>query len=343
MLVESTSGFLEKENLPRRLLPVMLAIAAAGCFLLVANLKTPVVRNSFVYAAAAEAIAEHGFNPLPVIADPGLSFGKPILFSWLSAPLVSVLGANAGIKVASFIGTILFFCAAYPFFLRLNRHLGIEPRLLPLEFALLCANPLVLYQFWSGHADTLFAALVLSAFVLTDIIVQDRQRDSRALIPLLGAVIYAAILTKLYGFILLIACPAYLVLRLRPFFRESAHLRSKLTLSVVTFTVLGAAVVLARLGRNPTLDFAVGESRSFGAGYSAYVSGLTEPSMALLRDGLGAFLFTLILCFHIALFFLLKRRALAWPLAAGLCLISRQSHQTLHRILSQLYFSCHHA
>ena len=78
---------------------------------MVANLDLPIVRNSFVYAKTAKNIIEHGFNPLPVIADPNLFHGKPIAFSLLSVPFVLILGVNAGVKVASFVGTrVLSLC-----------------------------------------------------------------------------------------------------------------------------------------------------------------------------------------------------------------------------------------
>ncbi len=119
----------------RNLFIVMAAILAAGLLFLVANLDLPILRNSFVYAKTAKNIIEHGFNPLPVIADTQLSHGKPIAFSLLSVPFVSILGVNAGVKIASFLGTAVFLWVAYFFFVRLNRHAGIDPRFLPLELA----------------------------------------------------------------------------------------------------------------------------------------------------------------------------------------------------------------
>ena len=75
------------------------AILGVGLLFLVINLDLPILRNSYVYAKTAKNIIEHGFNPLPVIADPTLFHGKPVAFALLSAPFVSIFGVNAGVKV----------------------------------------------------------------------------------------------------------------------------------------------------------------------------------------------------------------------------------------------------
>ena len=64
----------------RNALIVIAGILTAGLLFLLANLELPIVRNSFIYAKAATNIIDHGFNPLPVIADTELSYGKPIGF-----------------------------------------------------------------------------------------------------------------------------------------------------------------------------------------------------------------------------------------------------------------------
>ncbi|MDA2923724.1 Ig-like domain-containing protein [Acidobacteria bacterium AH-259-L09] len=265
------------------------------------------MRNSFVYAKNAKNIIEHGF-----IAETNLR-GKPIAFSLLSVPLIALLGTNIGLKVASFLGTAFFLGVAYFFLVRLNRRAGLDPRFLPLELVLLFFNPLLFYQFWSAYPDTLFAGLVLLAFVLVDVIVIEHERDTRTLILLLGLVICAAILTKLYGMILGIAIPAYLLLHLRSFLESSTHVRSKIALLVLVFFVLGVAVVLAGLGRNPTLDFALGTR---GGGYSGYMAALTNPFGERLVASIVTFILALVLNFHFSLLFLLKSSSRrGWPLA----------------------------
>ena len=300
----------------RNLLIALTAILGTGLLFLVCNLELPIVRNSFVYAKTATNVIEHGGNPLPVISDTTLSHGKPIAFSLLAVPFVSFLGPDAGVKVASFLGTAFFLCIAYFFFVRLNRRAGIDARFIPLELALLFFNPLVFYQFWSAYADSLFSGEVLLAFVLIDVIMVEHERDTRSLIFLLGFVIYAAILTKFYGMILGIACPIYALLHLRSFLKHSINVRSKIALLVLVFFLLGVSLVLARLGRNPTLDFAVAAPRGLGGGYSGYMVGLTDPSGHVLISSIIMLIFALVLNFHCSLPFLLwggSRRK--WPLA----------------------------
>lgn len=289
-------------------------ILGVGLVFLVANLHLPIVQNSFVYAKTALNIIDHGLNPLAVIPDPALSHGKPIAFSLLAVPFTLLFGVNAGVKIASFVGTAAFLSMGYFFFERLNRRAGIDPRFLPVELVLLALNPLVFYQFWSAYPDSLLAGLVLLAFVLTDIIVTEHDRDTRPLIPLLGLVIYAAILTKLYGMILGVAVPLYILLHLRAFLNQSSHVKSKVALLGAVFGVLGVGVLLAMLDLNPTLDFAA-ELRQ-GGGYAGYLSNVTNPSGGVIVDAAVELVLTLVLSFHLVLFFLLKRGARPkWPLA----------------------------
>ena len=56
------------------LILVSAGILAVGLVASTSNLELPLVRNSFVYAKTAENILAHGLNPLPVIADEGLSY-----------------------------------------------------------------------------------------------------------------------------------------------------------------------------------------------------------------------------------------------------------------------------
>ena len=300
--------------LKRNVLITIAAIIGAGFLFLVFNLDQPIVRNSFTYAKAAKNIIDHGFNPLPVIADTGFSQGKPIGFSLLSVPLVSLLGVNAGLKVASFLGTTFLLCVAYFFFVRMNRRANIESRFIPLELALLFFNPLFFYQFWSAYPDSLFAGLILLAFVLADVIAVEHEHDTRAHIVLLGLIIYAAILTRFYALILGIAIPVYLLMHLRSFLKRSTHVKSKMVLLALVFSVLGVAVVLAKLGRNPTLSL-VADARDSG-GVSSYLAGLMDPSGAVLVSSIVLFIFALVLNLHFSLFFLLRRaNRPGWPVA----------------------------
>ncbi len=298
----------------RNLILVSAGILAVGLVALTSNIELPLVRNSFIYAKTATNILAHGLNPLPVIADEGLSYAKPVGFGLLSVPFVWALGVNVGVKVASFLGTAFFLFVAYLFFKRLNARVGLDSRFIPLELALLSFNPLVIYQFWSAHPDSLFAGLVLLAFLLVDSTVSERENNSQLHILALGIVIYLAILTKLYGLILGIACPIYIFMHWRALRDNWPQARPKVGLLALVFGALGVAVVSARLGLNPTLRFATGEGE--GGGYGEYVGALLDPSGSDFFLSLGLVAFAFVLLFHLSLVFLLKRaRRSAWPLA----------------------------
>lgn len=285
-----------------RPLLALAAFLALGLVFLLINLDLPIVRNSFVYAKTALNVIEHGFNPLPVVADRGLSHGKPVLFGLLAAPLVWLAGANAGVKVASFMGAAFFLGMTSLVLRRLARRAGVDPRFESWAFVFVALNPLLLYQFWSAYPNGLLGGEVLLAFLLTDVIATEPERDTRLHIVALGVVIYAAIHTNLYGMVLGLACPAYLLLHARPLLAGSSHLRAKVALLAVVFGALAFALILAKLELNPTLDFAAGVG---GGGFSGYFKGLTDPSGGALRASVLLVVFTLVLNFHAALLLLL--------------------------------------
>src|SRR5919197_1673807 len=260
----------------RRLLVAMAAFLAAGALLLLVNLGLPIVRNALIYGTITRNIIDHGFNPLPVIADSKLSYGKPLLYGVLATPLVWLSGVNAGMKAASFLATAFFLWMVGLVLPRLNRRAVLEPGLAPLELVLVALNPLVLYQFWSAYPDALFAGEVLLALLLTDLIASEPERDTRWHIFGLGAVIYAAIHTKLYGAILGLACPLYLLLHARPLPERSTHRCSKIVLLVAVFSALALGLLLAKFNYNPTLSFDAGGSP--GGGLSGYRQGLLRLS-----------------------------------------------------------------
>src|SRR5205809_3283992 len=82
---------------------------------MLANRKLPLVRNSLVYASACDHVIEHGYDPRPVVADSKLSYDKPILYAWCSAPVVQWLGSHDGLRLTSFLGTVAYLFAALYF------------------------------------------------------------------------------------------------------------------------------------------------------------------------------------------------------------------------------------
>jgi hypothetical protein len=283
------------------------ALVAAGTWATLANLDLPVTRNALTYAKAALGVVEHGFNPIPVARDLEWTSGKPIAFSLLASPLVALFGANTGLILASWIGAVLFLLASVLTVLRLNQSAGVEPRLAPLQVVLVGWGPLVVYQFWSAYPDALLAALVLFGFLLTDTIARQPERDTRAHIVMLGAVIFLALHTKLYGAILGLSCPLYLLMHREALWNRSTHRTSKLALLAGTFLLLALTVLLARAGAYPLLVLAT-DVEGGGGGLSGYVRGLFEPGRRVVPS-LTSLAFALVLHFHFALIFLLVRAA----------------------------------
>ena len=287
----------------RRLWVTFWIFLAIGTFFTLANLRWPIARNALCYAKAALGIIEHHFNLFAVAHDRVWTSGKPIFFSALAAPFVWLLGANAGTIVASAVGTAFFLWTVTLALPRLNRLSGLDPNLMPLEFVLVTFNPLVLYQFWSGYPDSLFAGLVMLAFVLTDIIATEPERDTRWHIFSLGVTMYVAIHTKLYGAVLLVTCPLYLLMHARPLVSRSTHRTSKIGILVAVFTVLALVLVGAKFNINPLLDFAE------GGGFSVYVGGIVDAKTRDIFDSLSMLGFGVLLIFQAALLLLATRGA----------------------------------
>lgn len=192
---------------------VLLALLLLGAFWTVADRGQPLVRNSLVYARAAENVLEHNGDPRPVVADARLGYDKPIGYAWLSAPAVRVLGSHDGLRLTSFLGTAFFLLAAW----RLARSLdpGLSSGAQAFGLALLGVAPIVGYQFWSAHPDSLFAALVLCAWERSHVL--GTRRAGSLAWPALGLALaaLAGLIVKNYALVLFATCPLY-VASLRP-------------------------------------------------------------------------------------------------------------------------------
>ena len=297
----------------RRLWLTWVAFVALGILLTVLNLHLPIVRNALEYAKAAQEISEHHFNLFAVVHDRALSSGKPIFFALLAAPWVSFIGAGAATLVASSVGTAFFLWMAVFTLARLNRRSGLDAAIEPFELALVALNPLVLYQFWSGYPDSLFAGVVLLAFNITDHIAASPERDTRWQILALGVTIAVAIHTKLFGAVLMLACPLYLLMHGRSLIAGSSHRRSKLAILLLVFAVLTADVGAAVLRINPLLDLAD------GAGFGGYKSGLADGGNRDVGGALSMLGFAVLLVFQVTLPFLAAQSARrAWQPAPAL-------------------------
>ncbi len=293
--------------------PTLWTLLALGALFTLINLQWPIARNALCYAKASLGLIQNHFNLFAIARDRAWTAGKPIFFTVIVAPFVRLFDVNLGTIIASFFGTAFFLIMAALALPRLNKLSGVGPELPPLELVLVALNPLVIYQFWSGYPDSLFAGLIILSFILIDIIATEPERDTRWHILGLGGTIFIAIHTKLYGAVLLVMCVAYLLIYIRPFLERARYLIAKLTLLSI-FAVLICGVLLAtKHGHYPLLDF------SEGAGFDSYMTGLTHSRIAAIFASLKMLVFAIAIVFHFSLLFLFARTARhAWALAPTL-------------------------
>jgi hypothetical protein len=275
---------------------VLALLIAVGALAFVANRRLPLVRNSLVYASAAQHVIENDFDPRPVVADSKLSHDKPILYAWCSAPIVRASGSHDGLRVTSFFGSVAFFLALV-YFARSFRSLApdaSEPWLVWLA----AFGPCVVYQFWSAHPDGWFAALAIVSWSLAQRIVAEPETRAVRRIACLGATIYAAILLKNYGLVLALSCPLYLVSHTR---KLRAAFPRVLVASLVAFGVIAALVVLAWTGHHPL-------SRLEGEGGGVAQWGTGELWTSIKGTWIQLAL-AILIQFHVALAFAFRRAA----------------------------------
>jgi hypothetical protein len=137
-------------------------IALLGLLAIALNWQQPLVRNSLVYARAAEHVIAHGYDPRAVVADSRLSYDKPVAFPWFASPLVAAFGNHHGLMLASALGWLAMVAATLQLLaavLPAAEHERLRTR--ALLFSTL--SPLAIYQGWSAHPDAMETALMLSA------------------------------------------------------------------------------------------------------------------------------------------------------------------------------------
>lgn len=222
------------------------AITVLGLVVTCANIRLPIARNALVYAKMSLRLLD---GTLRVWDIPSSPYGKSLGFPLLALPFVSVFGPNAGLPIASAICTVLFVAATVVFFRRFGERAGVSRESFGLGVMLVCFNPLVMYQFWSGYADSLFSAAFLVALVALDKLIV--ERTVRAALLYVVAV-YASMVVKNVGVILPLTHVLYTACFLRDV-KEILRNRKLVGVLIVFAAALAMAVQLGRMGRNPTL------------------------------------------------------------------------------------------
>jgi hypothetical protein len=229
------------------------SLAVAGVFAfgiaaLLVNLDQPLVRNSLVYARAAEHVLANGGNPLPVVADSLLSYDKPMGFAWSSAPLVAAFGTHLGLMLASALG-VLALLAATAQLLRTVRP-GPEHETLRARALLFgTLSPLVVYQTWSAHPDALEAALQLAALTQALRLVNEPDVAPRRRALWLFLLLEGGVLLKNYGLVMLVVLPLVLGLLAVRTWRTGG--RVAITGMVLAWLTVAGLAALAFADLNP--------------------------------------------------------------------------------------------
>jgi hypothetical protein len=287
----------------------LLVLGALGAVLTLLNLEQPFVRNELIYARAAEHVIANDYDPRPVVADSALSHDKPVGFAWLGAPLVAWFGTHAGLRVLSFPGTLFFLWAALRF-LRAFAPFGQSDRERAAALVLVGLNPIVAYQFWSAHPDSLFAGLVLVAWTLVVRMVEEPERAPLGRAALLGLVCAGGLVVKNYALILLGSVPLYVLFHLRVLLARPRRPWKMLGGVAVAMLVAAAFAFLGWKGGNPLVRLA-GE----GGGVGQYNRGALAISAGgtLLQVAVFA-----ILNLHVALLFVPRARRVNRRVVAGI-------------------------
>lgn len=211
-----------------------------------ANIRLPIVRNALVYAKMGIRLLD---GTLRISDIPSAPYGKGLGFPLLALPFVDAFGPNVGVQIASAICTALFVAATVIFFRRFGERAGVNRENFGLGVVLVCFNPLVMYQFWSGYADSLFAAAFLVALVALDKLLV--ERTVRAALLYVVA-LYASMVAKNIGVILPLTHALYAAFFLRGV-KEILRNRKLVGVLGVFAAALAVAVQLGRMGKNPTL------------------------------------------------------------------------------------------
>ena len=214
------------------------------------NADLPVLRNALLYARIHDHLVRADMRVWEVCPDAELVGDKACGFSVLASPLVTVFGLDGGLKVASVLGGLLFLLAAFAFFRRFNPRFGLDDRAIPLELALSCFNPLVIYQFWSAYPDATFFAAFVYSFVLVDRILLDRDGGGLALAARYLLLMLLALFLKPWALTLFPLHALYVWANRPSLIERWREGPSRLLAAGAAFALALAFVVLAKLQLN---------------------------------------------------------------------------------------------
>jgi len=292
----------------RRSLLVFFALGVLGVALTLLNLEQPFVRNDLVYASAAKHVIESGYDPRPVVADSALSHDKPIGFAWLGSPLVAWLGTHPGLRTLSLLGTLFFLWATLGF-LKAFDPFGQTDRERAVALLVTGLNPIVAYQFWSAHPDSLFAGMVLVAWTLVVRLVDEPERAPLRRAAGLGLLCAGGLIVKNYALILLGSVPLYVLFHLRVLLARPERPRRMLWGVAVAMLAAAVFAFLGWKGLNPLVRL-TGEGG--GAGQYGQDALLKSAGGTLLQIAVFA-----IVNLHVALLFVPRRRSVNRRVVAG--------------------------
>lgn len=294
---------LASERLPLLVL-LLLAVVCVACLL--ANHDLPLVRNGIVYARAAEHVIERHYDGLAVVADSKLSYDKPIGFAWLAAPLVAACGTNLGLELVSCAGTLAYLLALFCFAHSFDPY-GFSGRERALVVLLGGFTPIVAYQSWSAHPDSLYAALYIGSFCLAQRFV---ERPGLGKVAWIALLVFASLMLKNYGAILLPSIGLYALWNRRRILAAPGGGTAAVAL-VLALALLGTLVWLGLHGHNVLM-----RTEGEGGGASQLLAGVWwERCLGTLAQ-LGI---TLLVNLHVALLPLCWSRRWPWPALVSFC------------------------
>ena len=237
----------------------LVAVIAIGAIATWLNQDLPIVRNALLYAQIHKHVAEHHGRFWEVCSDANLVFDKACGFPVLASPIIALLGANVGLKWASWLGNVAFVLASASCFRRFGPRMQLRQRDTAICILVCGLNPLTHYQFWSAYPDGLSFALFLASFVLLDRLAlggtTDDEEPTSSTVIAYPLTFMFALFIKPWAMVMFPLHAVYLwLVRDRLRVRWATGNRAALLQLLAGFTVAAAFMALGRAGLNPLLN-----------------------------------------------------------------------------------------